>query len=434
MNTPPATVSSSGQIGNYRLEREIGRGGMGVVYLATHVTLERPVALKLLLPELAQQPGVIDRMLQEARCAAQITGQHVVRVIDVGQLDSGQPFIVMEYVEGEDLARVLEREGRPPVAQAVQWLIEACVAIAEAHDKGIVHRDLKPENLLLAREQGSDRHIKVLDFGISKQLHRTGLRAVTRPNDLMGSPHYMAPEQIRTPLLVDARADLWALGTILIELLTGDAAFPGHTPSEVWACVLEGEPQLPPERLALLPAGLADVLRRAVQREPDARFQSVLDFVTALAPYADEAALPALCAIERRASHGPRPSSSRATAPLGSPASALAPSARSEPPPQRRRRSARAVAVLALLVAVLAAAELRERASVRARVAAPLAAAETQRSQPRPSQQQQQPPQPPQQQPQQPQQPPPPPPPPPLPPPLPPPPHTHVEPLPSMMA
>jgi eukaryotic-like serine/threonine-protein kinase len=298
----PDAPLSGRQIGNYRLEREIGRGGMGVVYLATHVALERSVALKLLLPELAQDASVVARMLQEARCAAQITGHHVVRVIDVGQLEhTGQPFIVMEYVAGVDLARWLEREGPPPPERAVRWVIEACVAIAEAHEKGIVHRDLKPENLLLAEEEGGAQRIKVLDFGISKQLHRTGLRAVTRPHDLMGSPRYMAPEQILTPLLVDARADLWALGTILVELLTGEAAFPGQTAMEVWAGVLEAAPYLPEERVETTwPAGLVGVVRKALQKAPEERFQSVHELVTALAPYAPADAQPALAAIQRR--------------------------------------------------------------------------------------------------------------------------------------
>ncbi len=289
--------------GKYRIEVEIGRGGMGVVYRALHIGLERPVALKVVLPELAHSEVVVRRMLDEARCAAQITSPHVVRVMDVGQLSTGQPFIVMELVEGEDLARVTERDGIPTLERAVQWVLEACVAIAEAHAKGIVHRDLKPENIFLAQSDGAEPQIKVLDFGISKRIDRAERRSVTRPNEIIGSPHYMAPEQIRAPLSVDARADIWSLGTILIELTTGHQAFGGDTLASVCSRVLESEPDLGEQALAALPPELVRVMRRAVGKDPGERFQSVAELAAALAPFAPASAAPALNAIARRSRH-----------------------------------------------------------------------------------------------------------------------------------
>jgi serine/threonine protein kinase len=284
----------------YRLEREVGRGGMGVVYLATHIALQQPVAIKVVLPALAENPVVIQRVLREARCAAQITGDHVVRVIDVGQLDSGQPFIVMEYVEGQDLVRVLAERGPLPPPLAVHWLLEASVAIAEAHQKGIVHRDLKPGNLLLAHAADGRELIKVLDFGISKQLGISGDRPVTRANDVIGSPNYMAPEQIRTPLLVDVRADIWSLGAILLELLTGKRAFPGDTITAVYTRVLEGEPDLPDPDGEALPTDLRAIVLRCLRKDPNERFQSVHELVAALEPFASARSASALQAIARR--------------------------------------------------------------------------------------------------------------------------------------
>ena len=283
----------------YRLEREVGRGGMGVVYQATHLALRQTVAIKIVLPELAQNPLVSQRLLREARCAAQIGGEHVVRVIDVGQLEaSGQPFIVMEYVDGEDLARRLGRSGRLSLPAAVHAVLEACVAIAEAHAKGIVHRDLKPGNLFVARAADGRELIKVLDFGISKQLDAAE-RPVTRPNDVMGSPNYMAPEQICAPLAVDSRADLWALGAILVELATGKRAFPGETITAVYTRVLTGEPELPEPDGAELPSELVSIVSRCLRKDPGERFQSVHELVAALAPFAPPASAPALRAIAR---------------------------------------------------------------------------------------------------------------------------------------
>ena len=287
-------------LGKYRLEREVGRGGMGVVFLATHVALEQPVAIKIVLPALAENPIAIQRVLREARCAAQITGDHVVRVMDVGQLTTGEPFIVMDYVEGEDLARVLSRSERLPLLVAVHWVIEACVAIADAHARGIIHRDLKPGNLFLARLADGRELIKVLDFGISKQLGPGTVNPVTRAGDVLGSPNYMAPEQIRTPLLVDARADLWALGAILLELLTGARAFPGDSITAVYTRVLEGEPNLPGPEDAGLPGEMLGILRRCLAKDPNDRFQTVHELVEVLAPFSPARSQPALRAIARR--------------------------------------------------------------------------------------------------------------------------------------
>ncbi|HWO10922.1 MAG TPA: serine/threonine-protein kinase [Polyangiaceae bacterium] len=339
-------------LGKYRLEREVGRGGMGVVYLATHVALEQRVAIKIVLPALADTPNTVQRVLREARCAAQITGDHVVRVMDVGQLDSGEPFIVMEYAEGEDLARVLERSERVPLLVAVHWLIEACVAIAEAHARGIIHRDLKPANLFLARAEDGRELIKVLDFGISKQLGASQTGPVTRAGDVMGSPNYMAPEQIRTPLLVDARADLWALGAILLELLTGRRAFPGDTITAVYTRVLEGEPELPDPAEAGLPAELMALVRRCLAKDPNDRIQTVHGLVEALAPFSPARSQAALRAIARRADAsalGRAPFADTQLDLTAGSRQAIASPARDEP--QRLRRLLAAGVVLGLAIA-----------------------------------------------------------------------------------
>jgi serine/threonine protein kinase len=343
---PPSVLG-----GKYRLEREVGRGGMGVVYLATHVALRQSYAIKVVLPALAANPVVIQRVLREARCAAQITGDHVVRVIDVGQLDSGEPFIVMEYVEGQDLARVLAEGGRLPPHVAVHWLLEASVAIAEAHQKGIVHRDLKPANLFLARTADGRELIKVIDFGISKQLGVSTELPVTRANDVMGSPNYMAPEQIRTPLLVDARADLWALGAILLELLTGHRAFPGDTITAVYTRVLEGEPELPEALAAELAAELRAIVLRCLRKDPNERFQTIHELAYALGPFA-----PARSGLAREAiarlqpgtlAESARVQRSASTASLGSPFEPIGASSR---PATRTALRARSVIVPGVLL------------------------------------------------------------------------------------
>ncbi|HVJ20233.1 MAG TPA: serine/threonine-protein kinase, partial [Polyangiaceae bacterium] len=205
--------------GKYRVERVIGVGGMGVVVAARHLHLDVRVALKFLLPSLKQDGEIVARFLREGQAAARIKSEHVGRIMDVGSFDDGSPYLVMEYLEGRDLAAELASRGRLSVAEAVAHVLQALEALAEAHQSGIVHRDLKPSNLFLTRRADGSALIKVLDFGISKAAFGEGGEAVlTRSQGIMGSPQYMSPEQIRSAKRVDQRSDIWSTGVILHEL------------------------------------------------------------------------------------------------------------------------------------------------------------------------------------------------------------------------
>ena len=225
--------------GKYRVEKVLGVGGMGVVVAAMHLELDKRVALKFLLKSAAENPAVVARFAREARAAAKIQSQHVARVSDVGTLENGIPYIVMEHLEGCDLSDVLTRQGPLPPGAAVDYVLQACEAIAEAHAAGFIHRDLKPSNLFLARQADGAEIVKVLDFGISKAVlvdsePPTSVRqgALTGTTEIFGSPMYMSPEQLKASRDVDARADIWALGIILYELCTGTSPFDRPTIAE----------------------------------------------------------------------------------------------------------------------------------------------------------------------------------------------------------
>mgnify|MGYP001062724726 FL=1 len=227
MANAPLTEVQPGDLlaGKYRIERVLGRGGMGVVVSAVHEALDERVALKFLLPEALANQEAVQRFLREARAAVKIRSEHVARVTDVGTLESGAPYMVMEYLDGVDLARYLESRGPLPVPEAVEYMLQACEALAEAHALGIVHRDLKPANLFRIERVDGTPSIKLLDFGISKVIaHQV---ALTQTSSMLGSPLYMAPEQMTSSKHVDARADVWALGIILFELVTGEPPFQG---------------------------------------------------------------------------------------------------------------------------------------------------------------------------------------------------------------
>src|SRR6266511_1188050 len=223
MNDPPV---HEGEIlaEQYRVERVQGVGGMGVVVVATHLQLEERVAIKVLVKEALGNAEAVARFAREARAAVKIKSEHVARVIDVGTLETGAPYMVMEYLEGGDLSQVLQSRGALPVEDAVEYVLQTCEAIAHAHVLGIVHRDLKPANLFLIRRPDGTAAIKVLDFGISKVMPAKGSssdNAMTRTRAVMGSPLYMSPEQMTSTRDVDGRTDIWALGVILYELLSG---------------------------------------------------------------------------------------------------------------------------------------------------------------------------------------------------------------------
>jgi serine/threonine-protein kinase len=287
--------------GKFRIERVLGKGGMGVVVQAMHLRLDQRVALKFLLPDALVHPETLARFSREARAAAKIKSEHVARVIDVGTLDGGSPYIVMEYLEGEDLCAHLRRNGPLGTSQATGFVLQACEALAEAHAAGIVHRDLKPANLFLARYPDGTPCVKILDFGISKISGGESGRDfdMTRPTAIMGSPFYMSPEQMRSTRSVDARADIWALGVILYELVSGRLPFDAETMPELCAKVLQESPA-PLGSLAQsnYPTFEAVVLR-CLEKDRGQRFQSIADLADALAPFAPHEAQRSLDLVAR---------------------------------------------------------------------------------------------------------------------------------------
>src|ERR1700683_2624125 len=230
-------ILAEGQIldEKYRVLRLIGRGGMAEVYAAHHQILQQTVALKVLLPAVAAIPGAAARFLNEARSAARIRSEHVAAVMDVGMREDCSAYIVMEYLEGEELNKLIGRRGHMPPTEAVDYLLQALEALAHAHAIGIVHRDLKPSNIFLARGAGGRTIVKVFDFGISKAPRSPGEtdESSTLSQMILGTPAYMAPEQARNAKEVDARADIWALGVILYRLLTDALPFFGESPADV---------------------------------------------------------------------------------------------------------------------------------------------------------------------------------------------------------
>jgi len=288
-----AGVSVGEIIGNkYRVERVLGAGGMGVVVAARHVELEERVAIKLLLPHMLTDPAAVGRFYREAKAAARIKGEHVARVFDVDRLPNGAPYMVMEFLEGTDLSGWLAQQGTLPSQQAVDFIVQACVAVADAHALGIVHRDLKPANLFCLRRSDGQLCIKVLDFGISKisESNNAGM-SFTQTSAVMGSPLYMSPEQFRSSKNVDGRTDIWALGGILFELLTGQPPFSAAASVTELAIKIAMEPA--PSAQALrpdLPPGLAAVIARCLEKDPERRYPTVADLALALAPFAPQGA------------------------------------------------------------------------------------------------------------------------------------------------
>ena len=274
----------------YRVERVLGQGGMGVVVAAEDTTLGRPVAVKFLLPDARCDPMTTERFLREARAAVKIKSEHVARVIEVGKLDDGSPYIVMEFLEGRDLAEVV-KSGALAVDDAVEYVLQACEALAEAHTAGIIHRDLKPANLFLAERADGSPVIKVLDFGISKVIESGKVDGgLTRTSAMMGSPFYMSPEQTKSAKDVDARTDLWALGVILYELVTGSPPFHGENMGELVAAILTEAPKPLGEAKSGLPGGLETVVMRCLEKDPDARYANVGELAQALIAFAPERA------------------------------------------------------------------------------------------------------------------------------------------------
>jgi tRNA A-37 threonylcarbamoyl transferase component Bud32 len=275
--------------GRYRVERLIANGGMSRIYSAVHVALEQRVVIKLMREDLSDREDLIERFQEEARSFACLRGQHVVRVLDLGLLSNRAPYMVLEYLQGSDLCTLLQEKGALAHRTAVAYMLEVCEGLAEVHAAGIVHRDIKPENLFLAEQQDGQQIIKILDFGISKSV-ASRRRCVTDPTLPIGSPHYMAPEQMRTPSLVDSGADIWAVGAVLYELISGVGPFDAETIPDVYAKVLTQEPAPIRQWKRGVPEGLERVVLRCLAKARAARYSDVSALAQALAPFGHEGA------------------------------------------------------------------------------------------------------------------------------------------------
>lgn len=273
----------------YRLDRLVGEGGTGVVVAARHLQLERTVAIKFLRTALASDEIRL-RFEREARAIGQIESEHVVLVLDVGALDDHAPYMVMEYLEGRDLAKILKEDGALSVEDAVDCMLQVCEALEGAHAQGIIHRDLKPANLFLTRREDGAPHIKVVDFGISKisgpKLLDSGPTEVTSAFTVLGSPRYMAPEQLRNSKDVDGRADLWSLGAVLFQLLTRKYAFDAENNVHASLAVLTQEPPLVRSLAPHVPAELEAVVSKCLTKDRSRRYQSAAELADALRPFA----------------------------------------------------------------------------------------------------------------------------------------------------
>jgi serine/threonine protein kinase len=279
----------------YRIVRFIGEGGMGTVYEAQHAVVGRRFAVKFLHSDLAKQEEILERFKREARAAGALESEHIASVLDFGHASDGIPYIVMELLVGENLARFLAREGPLPVVRAVNIIIQACRGLTAAHAAGIIHRDLKPENLFVCRRDDGSDHIKILDFGIAK-LAQAGsegpLDSVTRTGATMGTPFYMSPEQARGAKDVDHRADVYGLGVILFEALSGQKPHPGDSYNAILYHILT-QPPMPIATLRSgLPADLLEVVHRSLASDPDDRPATVMDLAQALSRHAGRQVTP----------------------------------------------------------------------------------------------------------------------------------------------
>ena len=301
---PTAKVLAPGDMvdGRYRIDCYLGGGGMASVYRATHVVLEQSVAIKVVSPSIRELPGMAQRFLREARAATQLKSEHVARVSDVGTMADGAPYMVMEYLDGRDLDAMVEGGEEIGVEDAVDYVLQACEALAEVHGLGIVHRDLKPANLFLTRGADGMPCVKLIDFGISRTdspLASKDLAKLTQPDTVMGSPRYMSPEQMESAGKADSRSDIYGTGAVLYELLTHKCPHEGETFMDIYAAATLGPPAAPSSLRSGIPHGLDDVILRCLRIDPNERFADTAELALALAPFGPDGSMTRAEAIAR---------------------------------------------------------------------------------------------------------------------------------------
>jgi serine/threonine-protein kinase len=283
--------------GRYRIEGVLGSGGMGQVVAAEHLELKHKVAIKVLHAEISKNAEAVARFMREARATARLRGDKVGRVLDVARLTDGTPYMAMELLEGVDLGRLLHSSGPLQQQTAVDYILQACEALAEAHRLGMVHRDLKPSNLFLTQSPNGLPLIKILDFGIAKATISEGDAALTNTNVMVGSPTYVSPEQMRSAANVDTRSDIWSLGVTLYELLAGSVPFPGNSVGAVLSAIA-ADPPVPLQRASVAPE-LAQVVLRCLEKDPNLRFANLRELAGALGSFASAEGKRSVALVER---------------------------------------------------------------------------------------------------------------------------------------
>ncbi len=273
-------------LGKYRVDEILGTGGMGKVLRASHLYLQQSYAIKILLPHMADSASTVSRFLREAQATVALKSEHIAKVWDVGTMPGSHdspptPFIVMEYLDGNDLNQILRHHGpqAPPVV--CELMLQACEGMAEAHVMGVIHRDIKPSNFFVTRRTDGTMLLKILDFGISKT--PVGVTDLTGTQTVLGTPTYMAPEQMKTSKTADARADIWSMGVVMYQLITGRPPFSGESYAEL---VLKVNGDAPAPIEVPLPPGLGEVIMRCLEKNPLHRPQNVGELARQLAPYA----------------------------------------------------------------------------------------------------------------------------------------------------
>jgi serine/threonine protein kinase len=280
----PAAVQRGTLAGRYRIGDIIATGGMGVVVAATDSVDGRDVAIKFILPE-ALGNRAIERFVREAQALLRVAGDHVTRVLDAGNLANGAPYIVMERLFGEDLDTILNQRGALPIAEAVAFVVQACAGLASVHAAGILHRDIKPANLFISDPAGPRPVLKLLDFGISSLIQRVDASDVLTGEDLLGSPHYMSPEQMTRDADLDPRTDVWSLGVVLYELLMYRRPFEGGSTADICGHVLQSAPRGLCKRRSEVPAALEQVVLRCLAKNRRERYPGPAALADALAPF-----------------------------------------------------------------------------------------------------------------------------------------------------